>query len=127
MQRHVERPRAILLKACLVGLAVPGAFLAAWQILVEQATCESTAMFGCAGPGLFLMLVGVPLTYVVWSLGLTWAGLALPWLAPVMVMACLVVVVPLTAGLHVPTAAWIAVIAVMTTAWAKGTRSWGQH
>ena len=116
-----------MLKACLVGLVVPGAFLAAWQILVERATCESTGVFACAGPGLFLILVGVPLTYVVWSLGLAWAGLALPWLAPVMVMGCLVVVVPLTAGMSVPTAAWVAVIAVMTAGWAKGTWLWNQQ
>jgi len=116
-----------MLKACLVGLVVPGAFLAAWQILVERATCESTGVFACAGPGLFLTLVGVPLTYVVWSLGLAWAGLALPWLAPVMVIGCLVVVVPLTAGMSVPTAAWVAVIAVMTAGWAKGTWLWNQQ
>ena len=114
-----------MLKACLVGLVVPSAFLAAWEILVERATCESTGMFDCAGPGLLLVLVGVPLTYVVWSLGLTWAGLALPWMAPLIVMGCLVVVVPLTARLNVPTAAWVAVIAVMTTGWARAT--WNQQ
>lgn len=116
-----------MLKAYLVGLVVPGAFLAAWQILVERATCESTGMFACAGPSIYLTLIGVPLTYVVWSLGLAWAGLALPWLAPVMVMGCLVVVVPLTAGMNVPTAAWVAVIAVMTAGWAKGTWVWNQQ
>ena len=116
-----------MLKACLVGLVVPGVFLAAWQVLVERATCESTGMFACAGPSLVLILVGVPLTYVVWSLGLAWAGLALPWLAPVMVMACLVVVVPLTARMDVPTVAWVMVIAVLTAGWAKGTGVWSQQ
>lgn len=104
--------------AALVGLIVPGALLAAWQRVVEDAVCESTAALGCVGPALLLIVVGVPICYAGWSFGLALTGAALPWLAPLAIFGCLVVLVPLAAPLAVPNPAWLAFTSVASAMWA---------
>ena len=126
MQPDTDRRKATTLKAGLVGFLVSGAYLTAWQVLVEGVTCESTGVFACAGPGLLMYLIGVPLAYVAWSLGLTWAGQALPWLAPLVVMGALVIVVPLTGSMELSQAWWLIVVAVMSAGWARWTLTWSQ-
>lgn len=113
---------AALAGGALAGLIAPGAFLFAWQRIVEDSGCESTAALGCVGPALLLIVIGVPICYVGWSLGLARTGSTLPWLAPLAIFGLLVVVVPMTAPLAVPVPAWLAFtsIASATWAWALG-------
>jgi hypothetical protein len=118
MKRDARRRKNGVTGAALVGLIVPGAFLAAWQRIVEDAVCESTAALGCVGPALLLIVVGVPISYVGWSFGLALTGAALPWLAPLAIFGCMVVLVPLAAPLAVPNPAWLAFTSVTSATWA---------
>lgn len=91
MHQDTDRRKATMLKSGLVAFLVSGAYLTAWEALVERATCESTGIFACAGPDLWLYFIGVPLAYAVWSLGLTWARQAVPWLGPLVVLGPLAI------------------------------------
>lgn len=116
MKRDARWRNNGLAGAALVGLIFPGAFLAAWQRIVEDAVCEG---IGCIGPALLLILVGVPICYVGWSFGLARTGAALPWLAPLAIFGCMVLLVRMTAPLAVPNPAWwLAFTSVTSATWA---------
>jgi hypothetical protein len=120
VSEHLEMSRGPASRALLsavIGLAAPGAFLAFWYRLVENVRCESTAMFACTGRPAAMIVIGLPLCYVVWSVGLRLAGVGHPWLAPLAIALGLVLLVPLSAPLGVPNWCWVAVATAASAAW----------
>lgn len=102
-----------------VGLLVSAGYAGAWYLAVERPTCEQTGVFACAGPGILMYVVGIPVTYVLWSLGLRAARVQLPWLAPVAVLLVLIVLVQLTEPIEPPLWVWPAVAALACALWAR--------
>ena len=97
-----------------------GAYAAAWFQLVERSTCDSTGVFSCAGPGILMLLVGVPVAYVVLAIGLRIARTPLPWLAPMAVAGALVLLAELAELVDLPLWLWPVVVAALCAAWAYG-------
>jgi purine-cytosine permease-like protein len=102
----------------MVGLTVSSAYLATWYQLVERSTCESTAMLGCAGPSIVMLLVGVPLCYIALALGLRLARAPLPWLAPLAVVVGVFVLAQVTDAVAPPLWLWPAAVGVLCALWA---------
>ena len=88
-------------------------------MVVEQATCNKTGMFACSGPAFLMYVVGVPVTYVVWSLALRVVRAPLPWLAPLAVLAAMLVLAPMTEAFEPPKWVWPAVMGALTGVWAR--------
>ncbi|MGA9749699.1 MAG: hypothetical protein WBQ50_19775, partial [Nocardioides sp.] len=89
------RPARAGLATGLVGVLSAAGYLGVWEVVVERQVCESTGMFACAGPALVMYVVGIPLAYVVWSLGLRAVRAPLPWLLPVVTVLVLAMLAPL--------------------------------
>ena len=104
----------------MVGLVVCAGYVTVWYLAVERPTCEQTGAFACAGPGILMYVVGVPVSYVLWSLGLRVVWAPLPWLAPLAVLAVLIVLVPLSEPIEPPLWMWPGVVALLCVAWARG-------
>lgn len=107
------------LAAGLVGLLVTGTYFVVWQVTVELPTCDQTGMFACSGPAFLMYVVGIPVTYVVWSLGLRAVRAPLPWLAPVGVLGALIVLVQIAEVVEPPTWVWPVVAGAVTAAWTR--------
>ena len=108
------------LAAGIVTLVVTSAYYLCWQVVVERRPpCQQTGVFACSGPALMLILLGVPATYLVWSLALRAVRAPLPWLAPLMVMGVLFVLVPMSEVVEPPTWVWPAVVGALTGLWAR--------
>jgi hypothetical protein len=112
------RPASVL-AAGLVGLLASGGYAATWYWVVERPVCEETGMFACIGPGVLMYVVGLPVTYVLWSLGLRAVRAPLPWLAPLATLLVLVVVVPLAEPLEPPMWVWPFVAGFVCVLWAR--------
>lgn len=108
-----------MLPAALLGAGLSGSYLAVWEVYVENDPCESTAMFGCIGRGMTMYLVGLPLLYLVWSLGMRLVGVALPWLAPFAVGVCLVLVAEPLSWLDVGVWVWPLVVGLLNAGWVR--------
>ena len=77
--------RADLLPAVLaagVGFGSVGLYLAAWDLFVTQSSCPAFQPDGCTGRPLAMTVVGLPVLYVVWAVGLRGTGARLAALAP---------------------------------------------
>ncbi len=102
--------------AGIVGLLVSAGYLGAWYLAVERPVCEQTGVFACAGPGILMYVVGVPVAYLVWSLALRAARAPLPWLCPVAVLTALMLLAPL---IELPLWVWPAVPALLSALWVR--------
>lgn len=109
--------------AGLVGLVVSGGYLGTWWLVVERPTCDQTGMFACAGPAILMYLVGVPVAYLVWSLGLRAVRVGLPWLAPLAVLMLLIVIVPAAEVVEPPKWVWPFVAALGCGLWTRLVRA----
>jgi hypothetical protein len=114
-----EQQSGTFVGAGMVGLLVSGGYLGAWYLAVERPTCEETGMFACTGPAILMYIVGVPVTYLVWSLGLRAVRVPLPWLVPVAVLLLLIVIVPVAEVVEPPNWVWPFVAAVACGLWAR--------
>jgi hypothetical protein len=76
-------------------------------------------MFACAGPAILMYLVGIPVGYVVWSLGLRAVCAPLPWLAPVVVLIALVLLVQVSEVIEPPMWVWPVVAGALTAGWVR--------
>jgi hypothetical protein len=105
--------------AGITGLLVTAGYLGLWQVTVEAPTCDQTGMFACAGPAILMYLVGIPVGYVVWSLGLRAVCAPLPWLAPVVVLIALVLLVQVSEVIEPPMWVWPVVAGALTAGWVR--------
>ncbi|GAB2744255.1 hypothetical protein [Nocardioides pakistanensis] len=111
--------RARMLPAALLGAGLTGCYLGVWQVYVEQDPCESTAMLGCIGRGLQMYLVGLPVLYLLWALGMRLLGVALPWLAPLAVALALLVLAEPAQWLDLDLWVWPVLLGAVNAGWVR--------
>lgn len=114
-----------MLPAALLGAGLTGCYLGVWEVYVEHDPCESTAVLGCIGRGLQMYLIGLPVLYLLWVLGMRLLGIALPWLAPVAVGVAVLLLVEPAEWLDLGPWVWPAVAGAVNAGWVRmaGTRA----
>ena len=106
--------------AGLVGLLASAGFVAAWYFVVEvPRSCDQTGVFACMGDDLLLVIFGIPITYVLWPLGLRLAKAPMPWLAPFAVLTIISVLVSVTLAIEPPLWIWPIVASAICGLWAR--------
>lgn len=80
--RPDRRPttRTHLVVTAVSAVVVASAWSTAWQVLVEQDDCVSEVFGDCLRRPLALLVLGLPLAWVAWSLALQVARVPLSWL-----------------------------------------------
>ncbi len=117
---RVARRSVTVVAAGLVGLVTCAGLMTAWYVVVEApGSCDETGVFACTGGAFLVLILGIPITYVVWSLGLRFVGVPMPWLAPVTVLAVVFVLVNVTTAIEPPQWVWPVVASVTCGLWAR--------
>jgi hypothetical protein len=106
--------------AGLVGLLASAGFTAAWYLVVEApGSCDQTGVFACMGDDLLLVIFGIPITYVLWPLGLRLAKAPMPWLAPFAVLTIISVLVSVTLAIEPPLWIWPVIASIICGLWTR--------
>lgn len=103
--------------AGVVGFSTVGLYLVAWDTFVTQSSCRGFEHDDCTGAPLAMTLVGLPVLYAVWAVGLRAAGSRHAGVAPLALGIALFmvarVVVPYDTSLWV----WPTIAAVLSAVW----------
>jgi hypothetical protein len=117
----VPSVRADLLPVVLaagVGFAAVGLYLVAWDLFVTQSTCTTfQPPDGCTGRPLAMTLVGLPVLYVVWAVGLRGTGARHAALAPLALGVALFVLARMVMPYETTLWLWPTATGVLSAAW----------
>jgi hypothetical protein len=106
-----------VLGAAAVGFCALGLYVAAWRTFVAGSTCLPDAMGDCMGAPLAMVLVGLPVLYVVWAVGLRLCGAHYPWMAPPAIGLGLFVLARIIGPYETPVLVWLIVAAALSAGW----------
>ena len=112
--------RADLLPAVLaagVGFGSVALYLAAWDLFVTQSSCPAFQPDGCTGRPLAMTVVGLPVLYVVWAVGLRGTGARLAALAPLALGLALFALARIVMPYETSLWLWPTVTGVLSGAW----------
>ena len=112
--------RAALLpavRAAGVGFGSVGLYLAAWDLFVTQSSCPAFQPDGCTGRPLAMTVVGLPVLYVVWAVGLRGTGARLAALAPLALGLALFALARIVMPYETSLWLWPTVTGVLSGAW----------
>jgi hypothetical protein len=106
-----------LLGAATVGFCAVGLYVAAWRTFVGGSTCRADAGGDCMGAPLAMAVVGLPVLYIVWAVGLRVGGAAYPWMAPAAIGLALFVLARIIGPYETPVVVWLVAAAVLSAGW----------
>ena len=112
------RPHVLpLLAAATVGFCALGLYVAAWRLFVAGSGCRPRTIGDCMGAPIAMAVVGLPVLYVVWAVGLRLTGARLSWLAPPAIGLALFVLARIIGPYETPVLVWLVAGAVLSAGW----------
>jgi hypothetical protein len=106
-----------VLAAAAVGFCVPGVYLAAWDLFVEQSTCRTQTLDSCMGAPIAMTLVGLPVLYLVWAVAMRATGARMSWLVPLVGGLALFVLTRMVGGDESSPLVYLAITTLVSGVW----------
>ena len=106
-----------VLGAATVGFCALGLYVAAWRTFVAGSTCQEDTIGDCMGAPLAMAVVGLPVLYVVWAVGLRVTGAPYSWMAPPAIGLALFVLARIIGPYETPVLVWLVAAAVLSAGW----------
>lgn len=115
MTDPTARPRPWLALAQVTGLVAVALF--AWAAIADDDSCTSATVLGCAGPGIALALLGLPVAILLARASLRAAGASAPWVGVLFLLGCGWLLVSLVDVVEIPLVAWPPVAGALAAAY----------
>jgi hypothetical protein len=103
--------------AGVVGFSTVGLYLVAWHLFVTQSSCRGFEHDDCTGAPLAMTMVGIPLLYVVWAVGLWATGARFAGLAPLAFGLALFVTARIVVPYETSLWLWPSITGVLSAVW----------
>lgn len=118
--RAVVRPRPAvpwMVAAAAVGFGTVSLYMVVWGTFATGSSCRPVAAGDCMGGPLAMVLVGLPVLWAVWAVGLRVCGARYPWSAPPAIGLALFVLARIVGPYETPLLVWPVVAAVLSALW----------
>ena len=112
-----------MLAAAAVGFCALGLYLGAWTLFVTGSACATAAGGVCNGAPIAMAVVGLPVLYAAWAVGLALTGARLAGLAPLAIGLALFALARATDYHETPTLIWLLSAALLSAGWRLWVRS----